>query len=96
MIIQKCVMKPRGDILRLSLTIPNTGPGGGNSTNAAFPNGRRFGDDTIDTLLFLINNRAPLSDNVNSNEVAFQNVFPFLAPPHQPQNTGVIDDRTRN
>ena len=86
----------RGDILRLNLTIANTGPGGGNNANAAFPNGRRFGDDTIDTLLSLINNRTPLSDNVNSNEVAFQNVFPFLAPSHQPQNSGVIDDRTRN
>lgn len=86
----------RGDILRLSLNIPNTGPGGGNNTNAAFPNGRRFGDDTMDTLLFLINNRTTLSDNVNSNEVAFQSIFPFLASSHQPQNTGVIDDRTRN
>jgi hypothetical protein len=86
----------RGDILRLSLTIANTGTGGGTNTNAAFPNGRRLGDDAIDTLLFLINNRIALSDNVNSNEVAFQNVFPFLAPSHQPRDTGVIDDRTRN
>jgi hypothetical protein len=44
----------------------------------------------------LINNRSFLSDNVNSNELAFPSVFPFFAPPHQPQNTGVIDDRTRN
>jgi hypothetical protein len=85
-----------GDFLRLSLNTPNTGPGGGNNTNAAFPNGRRLGDDAMDTLLFLINNRTPLSDNVNSNEVAFQNVFPFLASSHQPRDTGVIDDRTRN
>jgi hypothetical protein len=85
-----------GDFLRLSLNTPNTGPGGGNNTNAAFPNGRRFGDDAIDTLLTLLNNRTLLSDNVNSNEVAFQNVFPFLAPSHQPRDTGVIDDRTRN
>jgi hypothetical protein len=86
----------RGDILRLNLTIANTGTGGGTNTNAAFPNGRRFGDDTIDTLLFLINNRIPLSDNVNSNEVALQNVFPFLAASHQPLDPGIIDDRTRN
>jgi hypothetical protein len=86
----------RGDILRLNLNQANTGPGGGNNTAAAFPNGRRFGDDAIDTLLLLINNRTALSDNVNSNEVAFQNVFPFLAPSHQPRDTGVIDDRTRN
>jgi len=81
-----------GDILRLNLATANTGT----NPNAAFPNGRRFSDDTIDTLLFLINNRVPLSDNVNSNEVAFQSVFPFLAPSHQPRDTGVIDDRTRN
>lgn len=86
----------KGDILRLNVTIANTGTGGGTNTNAAFPNGRRLGDDTVDTLLFLINNRTALSDGVNSNEVAFQNVFPFLASSHQPQNTGVIDDRTRN
>lgn len=86
----------RGDFLRLSLNTPNTGPGGGNNVNAAFPNGRRFGDDAIDVLLTLINNRVALSDNVNSNEVAFQSIFPFLANSHQPQNPGVIDDRTRN
>jgi hypothetical protein len=78
------------------VTVANIGTGGGTNSSAAFPNGRRFGDDAIDTLLSLINNRISLSDNVNSNEVAFQNVFPFLAPSHQPQNTGVIDDRTRN
>jgi hypothetical protein len=86
----------KGDILRLNVTTPNTGTGGGNNSNAAFPNGRRFGDDTIDTLLFLINNRATLGDNVNSNDVSFQNTFPFLASSQQPRDTGVIDDRTRN
>jgi uncharacterized protein DUF4331 len=85
-----------GDILRLNLSIPNVGTGAGTNPEAAFPNGRRLGDDVIDTLLTLINNRIFLSDNVNSNEVAFPSVFPFLAPPHQPQNTGVIDDGTRN
>jgi hypothetical protein len=82
----------RGDMLRLNLGIPNTGT----NANAAFPNGRRFNDDTIDTLLFLINNRVALSDNVNSNEVSFPSVFPFHAPPHQPRDPGVIDDATRN
>ena len=85
-----------GDILRLSLTTANTGTGGGNNSGAGFPNGRRYGDDTMDTLLFLINNRVALGDNVNANEVTLQNVFPFLAASHQPFNTGVIDDRTRN
>ncbi|MFN2622085.1 MAG: DUF4331 family protein [Chthoniobacterales bacterium] len=85
-----------GDILRLNLTTANTGTGGGTNAAAAFPNGRRYGDDVIDTLLFLINNRAALSDNVNSNEVALQDGFPFLAFPHQPANSGVLDDGTRN
>jgi hypothetical protein len=85
-----------GDMLRLNLITANTGTGGGNNSAAAFPNGRRYGDDTIDTLLFLINNRATLGDNVNANEVTLQNTFPFLASSHQPFNTGVIDDRTRN
>ena len=85
-----------GDMLRLNLATANTGTGGGNNTNAAFPNGRRYGDDAIDTLLLFINNGTALPDSVNGNEVAFQNTFPFLAPSHQPRDTGVIDDRTRN
>jgi hypothetical protein len=43
-----------------------------------------------------LNNRATLGDNVNSNDVSFQNNFPFLASSQQPRDTGVIDDRTRN
>ncbi|HEX4640421.1 MAG TPA: DUF4331 family protein [Chthoniobacterales bacterium] len=31
-----------------------------------------------------------------NNEVAFQNAFPFLAGSHQPLNTGILDDGTRN
>ncbi|MGH9894266.1 MAG: DUF4331 family protein, partial [bacterium] len=40
-----------GDFVRVNTTIPNTGPGGGNNAGAGFPNGRRLGDDVIDTTL---------------------------------------------
>ena len=82
----------RGDILRLDVTVPNTGT----NPEAAFPNGRRLTDDVIDTLLFLINNRKPLGDNVNANELPLRSTFPFLAASHQPRVPGTTDDNTRN
>ena len=82
----------RGDILRLNVTLQNTGT----NPEAAFPNGRRLTDDVIDTLLFLINNRKPLGDNCNANEQPFKSTFPFLAPSNQPKTPGTIDDNTRN
>ncbi|MFY9610590.1 MAG: DUF4331 family protein [Blastocatellia bacterium] len=85
----------KGDILRLDLSVPNTGPGGGNNSQAAYPNGRRPGDDAMDTILTLLNNRVDQGDNVNANDVAFRNAFPFLAAPHQPLASGA-DDGTRN
>ena len=85
-----------GDFLRLDLTKANSGTGGGKNPEAAFPNGRRLGDDVIDTILTLINNRMPLGDNVNGNDVPFRDAFPFLAPPHQPLSPGTVDDQTRN
>ncbi len=85
-----------GDLLRLNLTTANTGNGGGTNAAAAFPNGRRLGDDVIDTLLNIITNGAiTTGDNVNANEETFQNAFPFLALPHQPLASGTDDD-TRN
>ncbi len=84
-----------GDILRLDLAVPNSGPGGGNNSQAAYPNGRRPGDDAMDTILTLLNNRVTQGDNVNANEVAFRNAFPFFAAPHQPLASGA-DDGTRN
>ncbi len=92
-----------GDLLRLNITIPNTGSGGGDNPAAAFPNGRRLKDDVIDTLLNIITNglvtpqtiSTPGGDNVPANDVPFQNTFPFLALPHQPLASGV-DDGTRN
>jgi hypothetical protein len=85
----------RGDFLRLNLNQVNSGPGGGNNTGAGFPNGRRLGDDTIDTILFFVANQNPLGDNVNANDVPLRNLFPFLAPSQQPRDSGV-DDNTRN
>jgi hypothetical protein len=84
-----------GDFLRLNLNTANTGLGGGNNSGAGFPNGRRLGDDVIDTLLFFILNQKPLPDNVNANDVPLKNVFPFFADAQQPRDSGV-DDNTRN
>lgn len=86
-----------GDLLRLDLNTPNTGPGGGNNPGAGFPNGRRLQDDVVDTLLNIITNGVVTTgDNVNANEKPFQDVFPFLALPHQPFPSGTVDDFTRN
>lgn len=86
-----------GDFLHLDVSIPNSGPGGGDNAAASFPNGRRLRDDTIDILLNIITNGAiTTGDNVNANDVPLGNTFPFLAPPHQPLARGVIDDKTRN
>jgi hypothetical protein len=85
-----------GDFLRLDLTVANTGDGGGNNDGAGFPNGRRLQDDVIDTFLTVVANQTPLGDNVDANDVTFQNAFPFFALPQQPRDAGVIDDNTRN
>jgi len=86
-----------GDLLRLNLGIPNNGSGGGNNPAAGFPNGRRLRDDVVDTLLNIITNGTiTTGDNVNANEVPLQDTFPFLALPHQPLGTGIVDDFTRN
>src|SRR5881397_3787701 len=91
----------KGDYLRLNLNTTNTSVGTGEKVTTpgytGFPNGRRPGDDTIDTLLYFISNQTLLSgDNVNSNDVPLGGSFPFFAPPQQPRATGVIDDNTRN
>lgn len=92
-----------GDILRLDMNVANTGNGGGSNAAAAFPNGRRVGDDVIDTIVNIIANQqfgnpAPTGpvDNVDSNDVPFTNTFPFVALPNQPRANGVTDDGTRN
>jgi hypothetical protein len=90
------VVVKTGDYLRLNLNIPNTGNGGGTNPEAAFPNGRRPSDDVIDTILTIIANGTPLTDNANVNDVPLRNSFPFFGEAHQPLDTGVTDDLTRN
>lgn len=85
----------KGDYLRLDLTKANSGMGGGNNAGAGFPNGRRLGDDVIDTILFFVANQNALGDNVNSNDVTFRDSFPFFGATQQPRDSGV-DDNTRN
>lgn len=97
------VFVTNGDLLRLNLDTANTSLGFSEQIYstpgyAGFPNGRRPGDDVVNTLLFFVANQPSggVSDNADSNEVAFLSAFPFFAPPHQPRPSGVIDDQTRN
>ncbi len=97
-----------GDYLRLNLATPNASLGVGEEISstpnyAGFPNGRRPGDDTINTLLFFItNSNVPgnplIQEAVNHNDVPLGSIFPFFAPPHQPQPMGasVGADNTEN
>ena len=80
-----------GDMLHLDTSIANSGPGGGNNAGVGFPNGRRLQDDVIDTILTIVANGTTLGDNVNANDVAFLDTFPYLAPPHQPLDAGATD-----
>jgi hypothetical protein len=84
-----------GDYLRLDTRITNSGEQGGTNPEAAFPNGRRLADDTVDTALTAINNGNPLGDNVDASDVPPANTFPFFAPSQQPRDSGP-DDNTRN
>ncbi|MDQ1522691.1 MAG: hypothetical protein QOE47_615, partial [Pyrinomonadaceae bacterium] len=87
----------KGDFLRLDTSKENTGAGSGVNAGSGFPNGRRLSDDVIDTILAIVTNGAiTTGDNVNSNDVAFRNEFPFFAPSIQPFPKTTIDDRTRN
>jgi hypothetical protein len=90
------IVVTNGDYVRVDVSKPNTGPGGGTNPEAAFPNGRRLGDDTIDTILTIINNGADLGDSVDANDVPLRDAFPFYAAPQQPRDAGVTDDLTRN
>ncbi|HEX8068467.1 MAG TPA: DUF4331 family protein [Pyrinomonadaceae bacterium] len=98
------VVVSNGDLLRLNLNTPNTSLGAGEeiystSGYAGFPNGRRPGDDVVDTLLFFVANQPSggISDNANVNEVPFLSSFPFFAPPHQPRPASAgAEDQTRN
>ena len=84
------------EMLRLNMSIPpcstTCSPFGvlGGDT-AGFPNGRRLADDVIDISLrvvlgVLLEQNKPLSetigDEVNANDVAFNDAFPYVAYPH--------------
>ncbi len=85
-----------GDYLRLDLTIANSGPGGGNNAPAAYPNGRRVADDTINTFLSVATNQTVSTDNVNANDVPYRDTFPYFGVAQQPRPNGTQDDNTRN
>ncbi len=81
-----------GEMLRLNMSIPPTenpdrlGVIGGDL--AGFPNGRRLGDDVVDIELQvlegeLLDNPNDLGDAVSSNDLPFEETFPFVALPHQ-------------
>lgn len=91
-------VQKNGDILRVKLNVPNSGPQGGNNPNGGFANmgGRRLRDDVVDGVFTLINNGVPFGDRVDGNEVPFRNTFPFVANPTQPFPPGSgADDHTR-
>lgn len=86
----------KGDLLHVSRAVANSGTGGGNNAGAGFPNGRRPGDDVIDTLLFLVSNEGlTTGDHVDGNDEARSNTFPFLGLSHQPLPAGA-EDGTEN
>jgi len=88
-----------GDYLRLNLATPNASVGFGERITTpgytGFPNGRRPGDDTIDTLLYFIANQTPIGDGVDSNDVPLLDSFPYFAPPNQPLENPAVDN-TKN
>jgi len=78
-----------GDFLRVNLGIPNTGLAGGDNPQAAFPNGRRLGDDVIDTVLAVVTNGAiTTGTSTGPNEQPLRDTFPFFPPTHQPFTPG--------
>jgi Domain of unknown function (DUF4331) len=94
-----------GDFVRVDTTVANTGPGGGDNPDAGFPNGRRPGDDVINTTLAIVTNGAVTSDNVEDDTGDLRrDEFPFLAPPIQPfpptnppgTPESSVDDLTQN
>ncbi len=88
----------KGDILRLDLSVPNKGAGGGDNKDGGYGKmgGRRLKDDVMDATFTIINNGKPLGDKVNANDVPFRNQFPFVADPYQPSAPGSsLDDKTR-
>jgi hypothetical protein len=70
---------------------------GGGVVPGGWPNGRRFGDDVVDiAVTALISDlrtspptvRGPAGDNVNGNDMAFNNVFPYESTPQNGRRHG--------
>ncbi len=68
---------------------------GGDTTggvSSGWPNGRRLGDDVVDIALTALisgpdyGSITLLGDNVNSNDIAYNQVFPYAATPHAGTN----------
>jgi len=64
------------DVLKLDVT-----------STTGFPNGRRFEDDVVNVALTVDTNGKVTTDAVNANDVPFRADFPFIAPPHSPDET---------
>ena len=81
-----------GDVL-----VSTVQPGFGNGVvPGGWPNGRRFGDDVVDiAVTALISDlrvnppiiRGPAGDNVNTNDMAYNKVFPYESTPHNGRNS---------
>src|SRR5262249_53953467 len=54
------------------------------SSTAGFPNGRRPGDDAIDTMLRTITGSPSATDGVNLNDKPLEATFPFFGLQHTP------------
>jgi hypothetical protein len=93
-----------GDYLHLDNSIPNSTLGVGETIEATknfagFPNGRRPGDDVVNTLIFLVTNETiTTGDNVPAGDGILGTTFPFFAPPKLGQAPGasVGADGTQN
>lgn len=63
-----------------------------NGVSSGWPNGRRLGDDVVDIALTAIASGPAYSaitvvgDNIAENDVAYHQVFPYLATPHSGTN----------
>lgn len=63
-----------------------------NGVSSGWPNGRRLGDDVVDIALTAIASGPTYSaitvvgDNIAENDVAYHQVFPYLATPHSGTN----------
>lgn len=91
------IIQKKGDILRVDLNVPNTGPGGGTNANGGFANGggRRLQDDVVDIVFTLLHNGIPTTDLVNNNPLPFRDEFPFAHDPYQPFPAGTVSDYTQ-